>query len=97
MGRRLPCCLYVCVCVCLCVCLCMCVCVAGAVSHSNQRDAGTAEPGEAVDNIQGLPEPMSGDGRGEERVCKRAAAGTAVCVCVCVCVGVCVCVCVCES
>lgn len=40
----------------------------GAVSHSYQRDAGAAEPGETVDDIQRLPEPMSGDGRGEERV-----------------------------
>lgn len=44
------------------------VCCLGAVSHSNQRDAGAAEPGETDNDVQRLPEQMSGDGRGEERL-----------------------------
>lgn len=44
------------------------VCCLGAVSHSNQRDAGAAEPGETDDDVQRLPEQMSGDGRGEKRL-----------------------------
>lgn len=51
------------------------MCCSGAVSHSNQRYAGAAASGEAVDDIQGLLESMSGDGCGEARLSQGAATG----------------------
>lgn len=47
----------------------------GTISHSNQWYAGAAASGEAVDDIQGLLESMSGDGRGEAWLRQRAATG----------------------
>lgn len=51
------------------------MCCSGTVSHSNQWYAGAAASGEAVDDIQGLLESMSGDGRGEAWLSQRAATG----------------------
>lgn len=51
------------------------MCCSGAVSHSNQRYTGAAASGEALDDIQGLLESMSGDGCGEARLGQRAATG----------------------
>lgn len=49
----------------------------GTVSHSNQWHTGAATSREAVDDVQGLLESMSGDGRGEAWLSQRAATGLA--------------------
>lgn len=47
----------------------------GTVSHSNQWYTGAATSREAVDDVQGLLESMSGDGRGEAWLSQGAATG----------------------
>lgn len=47
----------------------------GSVPDCHQWDTGAAEPRTAVIRLQGLPEPLPGDGRGPQRLCQGAAAG----------------------
>lgn len=47
----------------------------GIVPDRYQWDARTAKPREAVVCVQGLPQPLSGDGRGPQRFCQGAAPG----------------------
>lgn len=51
------------------------VLVLGIVFNRHQWDSGAAESREAVSCLQILPDPLSGDGRGEKRIRQRTAAG----------------------
>ncbi len=56
-------------------------CCPGSVSHRHQWNAGAAEPRETLVRVSGFLKPLSGDGRGEERLCQGALTGVCVCVC----------------
>lgn len=51
--------------------------VPGAVPDSHQWDSRAAEPGETVIRVQRLPQPLSGNGCGPQRLCQGVAPGSA--------------------
>lgn len=55
----------------------MVILVPGAVPDRYQRNSRAAEPGETVIRVQRLPQPLSGDGCGPQRLCQGVAPGSA--------------------
>lgn len=55
-------------------------CCPGSVPHRHQWNSRTAEPRETLLRVSRLLKPLSGNGRGEERLGQGALTGVCVCV-----------------